>query len=336
MDRFSAHLDRGWDLVQRGDSKGAEASARRALELNSQAPEAYNLLGYAAALEGDFEEAIEHYNRALALDETYFEAMLNAAEVFIHPLEDYPRARQMCDRALQLAETEDELIDALLLKFDALLGENLMDQARALCDRFPPGPYDNPNHLFLVGRALYEVGQVKRAAPLIEQAVRENPENAEAHYYLGLLRDEQGNQSQATQAFLEARAIDLQMPPPTWSLSRESFEHMVRQAILALPERLRSVIRLGEVHVGDVPGMELVVDGVDPRALVLLDDISLGRGGSPTARLFVYQRNLERLAGTLDAMEAELSAALEREISSILEEEEHPELNAPPDKSKLN
>ncbi|MET0411220.1 MAG: tetratricopeptide repeat protein [Polyangiaceae bacterium] len=336
MDRFSAHLDRGWDLVQRGDSKGAEASARRALELNSQAPEAYNLLGYAAALEGDFEEAIEHYSRALSLDETYFEAMLNAAEVFIHPLEDYPKARQMCDRALQLAETDDELVDALLLMFDALLGENLMDQARALCERFPAGPFDNPNHLFLVGRALYEVGQVKRAAPLIEQAVKVNPENAEAHYYLGLLRDEQGNQAQATQAFLEARMLDLDMPEPAWSLSRDAFEHTVRQAILALPERLRSVIRLGEVHIGDVPGMELVVDGVDPRALVILDDISLGRGGAPTARLFVYQRNLERLAGTLEAIETELSAALEREISSLLDEEEHTELNAPPDKSKLN
>ena len=50
MDQFSAHLDRGWDLVQRGDPMGAEQSARRALELDNQSPEAYNLLGYVAAL----------------------------------------------------------------------------------------------------------------------------------------------------------------------------------------------------------------------------------------------------------------------------------------------
>ena len=77
MDRFSAHLDRGWDLVQHGDSQGAELSARRALELNKQAPEAYNLLGYAAALRGDFEAAIQHYNHALALDETDQDASLD-------------------------------------------------------------------------------------------------------------------------------------------------------------------------------------------------------------------------------------------------------------------
>src|ERR1051326_542439 len=81
MDQFSAHLDRGWDLVQRGDPRGAELSARRALEIDAQSPEAYNLLGYVAALKGEFEEAVEHYRQAIALDDTYLEAMLNAAEV---------------------------------------------------------------------------------------------------------------------------------------------------------------------------------------------------------------------------------------------------------------
>ena len=56
-------LDRGWDLVQRGDTRGAEASARRALEIDPQSPEAYNLLGYVAALEGEASEAIENYRR---------------------------------------------------------------------------------------------------------------------------------------------------------------------------------------------------------------------------------------------------------------------------------
>ena len=69
MDQFSAHLDRGWDLVQRGDPRGAELSARRALEIDAQSPEAYNLLGYVAALKGEFEEAVEHYRQAIALDD---------------------------------------------------------------------------------------------------------------------------------------------------------------------------------------------------------------------------------------------------------------------------
>src|SRR4029078_6569790 len=105
MDQFSAHLDRGWDLVQRGDSRGAEVSARRALEIDTQSPEAYHLLGYLASLQGEFEEAIEHYRQAIALDDTYLEAMLNAAEVYVHPLADFDEAIRMGELSIDMAET---------------------------------------------------------------------------------------------------------------------------------------------------------------------------------------------------------------------------------------
>jgi len=328
MDQFSAHLDRGWDLVQRGDSRGAEVSARRALEIDSQSPEAYNLLGYVAALQGEFEEAIEHYRQAIALDDTYLEAMLNAAEVYIHPLGDYNEAILMCDLALDLAETDDEVVDALLLKFDALLGQNQVEEAKVLCARFPKGPFENPNHAFLVGRALYEVGNVEEAAPLIEDAVKTNPHNAEAFYYLGLVRDDRGDTPGATEAFLKSRELDIELAPPAWALSRETFEQTVRRIVDALDDKLKRHLRISELYVSDLPGVEVVVDGVDPRALLMLDGIgATGPEGIPTARVFVYQRNVERVAGAVDLVEAELRAALEREIRLTFIE---PEAGRPP------
>jgi len=317
MDQFSAHLDRGWDLVQRGDPRGAELSARRALELDGQSPEAHNLLGYVSALKGEFEEAIESYRQAIALDDTYLEALLNAAEVYIHPLGEFDEAIAMCDQALDLAETDDEVVDGLLLKFDALLGKGEPEGARAVCQRFPSGPFENPNHLFLVGRAYHEVGDVERAFPLVEEAVKKTPRNAEAWYYLGLVRDERGDTPGATTAFLRSRELDLEILPPPWSLSRETFEMAARRAIDALPESLRVYVREGEVYAADVPGVEVVVDGVDPRALLLLDGINTEDKSLPlTARVFVYQRNVERLAGSVDQVEAEIFAALEREVTA--------------------
>lgn len=330
MDQFSAHLDRGWDLVQRGDPRGAELSARRALELDSQSPEAHNLLGYVAALKGDFEEAIDSYRQAIALDDTYLEAMLNAAEVYIHPLGDFDEAIAMCDQALDLAETDDEIVDALLLKFDALLGKGEMDRAREVCSRFPAGPFENPSHLFLVGRAHYEVGDSERAFPLVEEAVKRNGRNAEAWYYLGLIRDEQGDTAGATRAFLRSRELDLEVPNPPWSLSRETFETTARRAIDSLPESLKVYVREGEVYVAEAPGVEVVVDGVDPRALLLLDGINTEDNSLPlTARVFVYQKNLERLAGSVELVEAEISAALEREITATFLDPE-PDHSVPP------
>ena len=83
-------------------------------------------------------------------------------------------------------------------------------------------------------------------------------------------------------------------------------------------------VRDADVYIVDVPGAELVVDGVDPRAMVLLDarapdeaTAPLSEGAQLQARLFIYQRNVERGAGSALALEAELSAGLEREITAV-------------------
>jgi len=333
MDQFSAHLDRGWDLVQRGDTRGAEASARRALELDPNSPEAHNLLGYVAALEGDGEEAIENYRQAIALDDTYLEAMLNAAEVYIHPLGDYDQAIEMCDQALDLAEVDEEIIDALLLKFDALLAKGDTDEAAKVVQKIPSGPYDNPNHTFLVGRALYEIGQSEKASRLIEEAALKDPRHVEAYYYLGLVRDERGDMRGATQAFLHARELDIEMGLPPWAPGREAFQALAMKSIASLNPVLRRYVDGADVYVSDVPGMELVAEGVDPRALVLLDglvteEITLTRpmrSESPCARIFIYAVNVARLAGSVEAIEREISLALEREITATFLEAEQAE-----------
>lgn len=317
MDQFTAHLDRGWDLVQKGDSRGASASARRALELDSQSPDAYNLLGYVCAVDGEFEEAVEHYRHAIALDDTYMEAMLNIAELYIHPLGEFERALEICNQALDLAETDEERIDALLLKFDAHLGNRDRAQAEEVCRHLPDGPFENPNHAFLVGRALFEMGDLSRSAPLIEEAVRSNARNSEVRYYLGLIRDEEGDLPGAVRELLASRLLDLELPVPSWSLSPEAFAMSVQGAIASLPSRLRAVIDPDNVFAAEMPGVEVVVDGVDPRALLVIDAMDEDTGDS-TVRLFVYQRNVERLAGAVDLVESEIFSALERELTIFL------------------
>lgn len=342
MDQFSAHLDRGWELVQRGDTRGAAASARRALELDPSSPEAHNLLGFVAAMEGEGEEAVEAYQQAIALDETYLEAMLNAAEVYIAPLADFESAIRMCDQALDLAEVDEEVLDALLLKFDALMGKGSRDEAKKVLEQVPEGPYDNPGHLFLVGRAFYEMGDVERARSLIEAAADKDPRHPEAHYYLGLIRDEVGDARGATVAFMRSRELDLVQGVPPWSPPREHWEKAAQTAFSQLNPILYEYVGGADVFISDVPGVELVAEGVDPRALVILDGFEPGpesdpqtwdrsEGSNPllngtgprkAGRVFIYALNVARQAGQIAAIESEIVGALEREISATFVEVE--------------
>jgi tetratricopeptide (TPR) repeat protein len=326
-DQFTAHLDRGWDLAQKGDAAGAIACARRALELDPQSPEVHNLMGFASALDGEAEEALEHYRLAIALDETYFEAMLNAAEVMIAPLGEYDSAIAQIEEALDYAETDEEVADCVLLKVDAWMAKGDYEEAKRAMKMLPDGPVGGPTYLFLIGRAWYELGQIDKAAPLIEQAVRADPQSADAHYYLGLVRDEQGDARGATEALLRSRALDGARGPAVWAPSPETFTTLVGTTIEKLDAVLARYVRGSEVYVVDLPGAELVVDGVDPRALLVIDTPPTEEGAPARVRLFVYQRNVERAAGSLEAMDAELASALEREVAAVFLEGQKPDKN---------
>ncbi|MFO0672819.1 MAG: tetratricopeptide repeat protein [Polyangiaceae bacterium] len=323
MDQLSAHLDRGWDLAQRGDAPGATACAKRALEIDPQSPEVHNLLGYTAALNGDADEALEHYRQAIALDDTYFEAMLNASEVLLHPLGEWEEAISMCEDAHELAETAEEQADCLLLKVEALIALGRSDDALKTMSLIPDKPFENPSYTFLIGRSYYELGRLEKAAPYIEDAARRDALSADAQYYLGLVRDERGDARGATEALLRSRGIDAQRLPPTWSPSPDTFASMVRGVLSRLDVALARYVRGADVFVVDLPGPEIVVEAsTRARSCSSSRPLPPKKAARGPLRLFVYQRNVERVAGSLEAMEEETAGALEREIASFFLERE--------------
>src|SRR5580700_1528409 len=241
-DQLTAHLDRGWDLAQKGDAPGAVACAKRALELDPQSPEVHNLMGFAAALGGEADQALEYYRLAISLDETYFEAMLNAAEIMISPLGDFDGALIQIEDAFDYAETDEEVADCILLRVDALMAKGDYEEAKRAMKMLPDGPLGGPSYLFLIGRAWYELGQIDKAAPLIEQAAKVDPESSDAHYYLGLVRDEQGDPRGAAEALVRSRALDALRAPPPWTPSTEAFMAVVRASI-EKPKFMSSISR---------------------------------------------------------------------------------------------
>jgi len=329
VDRLSAHLDRGWDLAQKGDADGAVACAKRALESDPESPEVHNLLGYATALAGDAEEAVEHYRQAIALDENYFEAMLNAAELLVSPLEEHDEAIALVEEALEVAENPEEVTDCLLLKADALVAKGEREEVAKVLRRIPKEALENANYGFLAGRAWFEAGDLKEAAPLLEAAVTKDPANGDAHYYIGMLAEARGDTQGAVEAFLRTRVVDLNTAAPPWAPLPDTFGNQLRKVLEALDPALAQFIHGAEVYIVDLPGAEVIVDGVDPRASVLVETPA-----ERPVRLFVYQRNVERASGALSAIEEELAFTIEREITSVFVEGEP--ASGPVDKSQLN
>ena len=120
--RYTAHLDRGWSLLDRGDFQHARNSARQALELRPEVPDAAMLLAAISLAEWDPEASLEWYERAIETDTEYVDAQLAAAQVLLYDLEQPERALARAGQGRELDEaTLADLLDFGLIEAEALV-----------------------------------------------------------------------------------------------------------------------------------------------------------------------------------------------------------------------
>jgi tetratricopeptide (TPR) repeat protein len=311
MDRLTAHLDRGWELVTKGDTRRAFIAARRALELNDESAEAHNLMGYIHALDGDLEEALSCYRAAMELDEYYLDPLLNAADLLVHPEADPAEAVALCDKAIEISLTEEERLDAALLLVEALLNLDEIEEARRRLSCLRPESTLRPPYEALIGRAFFEVGLLEEARIHLHRAIEGDSRVIDAWYYLALLAREEGERVEAVRCFAKVYELETGAPLPPWASRVPPMAELISKAIERLEPDLRVLVEGARVVVEERPTMEQVRDELDPRQTVAL------RGVDPEAgryeQLFVFRRNLLRCGTTLVNLMEDLSVMIARE-----------------------
>jgi tetratricopeptide (TPR) repeat protein len=318
MDAISAYLDRGWELLKRGDTSGARVSADKILQLRSESPEGHTLMGAILAAEGEPEEAMESLTQAIDHDPGYLDAYLYAAELAIHTLGDLEAGLALCDDAQPLAREPDELVDLGLLRAEAcLLGDDAEGAARWLSTT--PARLEEPGHALRAGRLHLEVGQVERAVELLGRAVEGADTRADGHYYLGVALEQIGQTREALAHFFEAHALDLAEPEAGWAVAPADLEAAVREVLRSMPEEVQQQLAGVATRVSDHPPLELVAEGLDPRGLLFIGTQRNPSGGVDVTGIFVYRRNVERLAGSREEVAATLDDALQQELELVFD-----------------
>ena len=295
MDRFSAHLDRSWDLISRGETTQALVAARHALDIDVESSEVHNLLGYIHALQGDFEEALECYRKAIELDEWYLEPLLNAAELLAHPDADPGEAIVLCRQATELELSPEELADALLIEVDALINLGRAADARDRLATIEESDALPVAYQIAIGRALLDLGDPLTARPFVTRAVELDPELPDVWYASGILARDEGRRIDAVAAFLEARKRDLALPRVPWSRPAGEIETLARQVVATLDASAREQVAGARIRVADYPSEEQIRREVDPRQVVLLEGVDPERGAFEV--LWIFTLNLERISG---------------------------------------
>jgi predicted Zn-dependent protease with MMP-like domain len=196
-----------------------------------------------------------------------------------------------------LSDEDLDELEGILAELELCLTEGDIDGARAALEAAEElaGPED-PDVRY--GRALLaqDAGDLQSAIGELKLALESDPDFADAHYTLGLLYEELGDQASAVHHYLRTRALDARLDKDREQEDNselERIERSARETIDGLPpefgERLRSVPILLEPR----PSRVLVENGFDPRAFGLFEGPEHGRDDVPApTRIVLYTSNL--------------------------------------------
>lgn len=319
MNQLAAHLDRGWEYLARGDLAAAERSALRALDVDSLSAEAHTLKGAVVWTEGKAEEALEAFEKALELDPDNPEPMLYAAEVLARDPDRIVEARNLAEDAVEMAEMRSQ--DGVRAQGVVLLAELAANTG----DRAHANALLTLHHDLLIGTepVLERVGSLYfrlERSDLAEKFLLlslDTHHSGDAHYFLGHIYLESGRADLVTEQFLGVRYHDVTAGPPVWTYGEDAFDLLCRDKSLSVVRELNFPLTERRVLVVDYPGVEAIMQGVDPRAPVYL-----GQEPGPSSAWFVviYQLNVERACGFPDEVPEVLEDSLRFQFKEVLGE----------------
>ena len=77
----STHIERGWNLISRGEHAEAEEELQKALKLVPDDTQAASLLGWAQMLQGKYDDALHHFHAVLQREPTHAIARVNVGYI---------------------------------------------------------------------------------------------------------------------------------------------------------------------------------------------------------------------------------------------------------------
>jgi predicted Zn-dependent protease with MMP-like domain len=260
------------------------------------------------------EDPLPHLGRAQALLELSKgdEALLE--EGLLAVAKGKQRARGDRDATLEAHVLEGELhaalgdAEAALGAFEAALVLEPRD-IEARCER---------------GVALFELGRWEQARQALEQLLADEPQTPLAHHTLGLLAERRGEEAQASAHFARARELEPELYPEPIALSEADFDGALAQAWQRLPPYARAALENATVAVEPLPSDEELDGHLSPTMLGVFQGVPLDERSATsaadhqTARIVLFQKNLERFASSREELLEEIEITLLHEVGHLL------------------
>jgi predicted Zn-dependent protease with MMP-like domain len=307
-----------WDAFDAGKLGTAR---RRAERLGDESPEGLLLRAACSREEDDLAGAAALLEKAIAADPEWASPELAFAELLAEAPETLAEARKHAERAVDLAEEEDEYLSALALKagLEAEAGE--ANRARKTLGELPPPDValGDPDAALEIADLHLALGDADLARARLRTLTASEPgsASAEAWHALGCAAADLGDDAEMRAAW--KRTWELDTAPGAQHVPQRLTDAEVgaiaEEALAELPDRARELLRGVPIVIAEQPAEGDVEAGVDPRSLGLFSGTAYPDashlGGQPgLTQILIFRRNLERVAGSADELREEIRMTL--------------------------
>jgi predicted Zn-dependent protease with MMP-like domain/Flp pilus assembly protein TadD len=327
--RLERVLAQAEEAYEAGEFDDMLRFADEALAEDPRSTAALDLRANALAELGEWEQADEVFVTLMKADPGDATLMLAAADVKIRqPGDDRERIEAgltLLGKAWPaLSQSEELSIEAELLRGVGYsqLGEyeNAIDAFSRVLDLDPDHGEAQLERAF----SRFELGHFEAARKDLERLRRDFPDEAWCVHYLGLIAERQHREADAEALFARARALSPDEFPAPVKLSAEEFDRALKESIDTLPAQARPHLANVIITVEPIPGDDEIREGLSPIILGVFSGTPIDErsptdaAAHQTARITLYQRNLERFARDRDELLEEIRITVLHEVGHLL------------------
>lgn len=308
-ERMLADLERGFAALEAGELDSAASIVERCRRIDRKNPDVVALAAAVADAAGDVDDALAQYRQLRELRPDDPMPIICTARLELHGLDDPDAALDTLAAAFDYIDDEDDLIEAIYVKAQALVARGEPAAARDALGELASSAIDDGDLALDLAELALAAEDPAAARRWIEVAQAQPELRADALHLLGRVHELAGDRAAMIAMWQEVRRLDLEAEPPELEISEDDVEQIALQTLAELPETIRDKLANVPILIDDVPSEALVADGLDPRLLGLFQGTPMPEDGAlaPTVtNILLFRGNLARACSDAEHLAEEI------------------------------
>jgi predicted Zn-dependent protease with MMP-like domain len=321
-ERLERDLERGFAALDAGRLDDAATSLDRCRRIDRANPDVISLAAAVAEARGDVDEAIVQYRALLAAFPDDVPPRLAIARLELHGAGDPDAALVTLADAFDFIDDEADLIEAVVLRADALIATDDLPGARACLAELATSAIEDAGLAFELAElslGAEDLGAARRwiaAAralpiepidthggeddeadtdpPFTEVELR-NAREADALHLLGRVHEAADERAEMIACWQQVLALDTAAPQRGVVIDDDELEAIAHAALDELPPEVHAKLERVPILIDGLPSPDLVAEGLDPRLLGVFQGTPLPEGGDLAATvttIHLFRTNL--------------------------------------------